>query len=134
MSITLTLNGSDLSSLVNEYEVIYEPIISRVVTTMDWVEHSPLPRYRLLIRFTLFPMSDSDTMQTFNVLSSGTFIATYTDPYSGGTNRQKAVRLITSLSSIFNVESLSGVKYYTGNTIELRAIAPGFGEEPQQNA
>ena len=127
MDVTLKLNGRDYSDRISSYRVVHEPVSQRIVTTMDYLEHTPLKKYRTVIRFTLDSMSEEDAEADYNALSDGVFTAIYTDPYAG--ERTQTVHLTTDLDLVFVVTSTSGVRYYNGGELELRASAIGLGNE-----
>lgn len=130
MDITLVLNDVDYSSRISAYNVTHELISPKVITTMDNVEHVPLKKYRTVIKFALFPMSDETAADDYETLSDGVFDAIYTDPYAGG-DRQQTVHLVTPLDAVFGLRSVDGNRYYKGGELEIRAIAPGLGDEPE---
>ena len=132
MDITLVLNNRDFSSRVTKYSVTKELIAQKVVTTLDYVEHVPIKRFRNVIRFTLMPMSDETVADDYTALSAGTFTALYSDPHSDSL-RTQTVHLVTDLDAVFGIKSVDGNRYYKGQEIVLRATQPGLGEEPQQN-
>jgi len=131
MDVTLTINTRDFSGRLSKYSVKHEPIVRKVVTTMDYVEHVAIERYRTIIRFALIPISDDDAEYDYAALSEGVFSATYTDPYAGADVSQM-MRLNTNLSAAYGIKSADGNHYYKGGEIELRAIAPGLGEEQEE--
>lgn len=130
MDITLILNEVDFSERVSKYNVKHEPIAPKIITTMDNVEHVPLKKFRTVIRFALMPVSDESAADDYETLSAGVFDATYTDPYAGG-DRQQTVHLVTPLDAVFGLRSVDGNRYYKGGELELRAVAPGLGDEPE---
>ena len=131
MDITLTLNERDFSGRVSNYEVTHEPIPSKIITTLDSVEHVTINKFRTVIKFRLIPSSDETANDDYTALSAGVFAATYTDPQAGG-DRSQTVRLTTNLSAAFGLRSIDGNRYYKGGEITLRATSPGLGEEPEE--
>ena len=133
MDVTLVLNGVDFSGRISKYRVTHELISPKVVTTADNVEHLTLKRFRTVIRFSLTPISVEVAENDYDTLSEGVFTATYTDPYAGG-DREQTVHLVTNLDAAFGLRSVDGNRYYKGGELEIRAVAPGLGDEPNNES
>jgi len=132
MDVTLTLNGRDFHNRLSTYEVRHELITGPVVETQDHVEHAPITKYRDVITFSLFPMSDTDAALDYAALASGQFSATYTDPthydsesLAGESSADKTatVRVVSDLDTIFGIRSVNGNRYYKQGSITLRAVS-----------
>lgn len=128
MDVALTFNGRDFHERLSTYKVSKETVPSPVVTTLDYGEHYAPPRYRDVITFRLFPLTDEQATEDFNALSVGTATAIYTDPTSNENDAKtvtKSVRVMTNLDSVFGLRSADGNRYYKGGDIVLRAVMPG---------
>ena len=127
MEVTLILNSRDFSDRLSTYKVKKELIAPKVITTLDYVEHVPIKRYRDVISFTLIPMSDDVANEDYDTLSAGVLTAIFTDPYSGS-DRIQTVHIVTNLDAVYGIKSVDGNRYYKGSEIVLRATSPGQGE------
>lgn len=123
MDVTLTINDRDFSPRLSAYSVEKEVTYSKVVTTMDGLEHFAPAKYRDVIYFSLFPVDDDTSSEDFSVLSANYLEVSYTDPMEDSMLKEyRRMRLESNLSSAFGIRSINGKRYYKGGTITLRAV------------
>lgn len=121
IDITLIINGLDLGNWLSSYNVSQEVNYTKVVTTMDGVEHSALTRPRSIITFSLMPLTDEESTKIYSALSSLVFNATFTNMHSGK-DETRRVRVASNIDSTFLLLSVDGKRRYKGNSIQLRAL------------
>lgn len=121
MDVTLIVNGLDLSAKLSTYSVTEEVTYRKVITTLDDVEHPYPGAKRTIIKFSLLPLTDSESAELYDALGALVFSATYTNQYKG-VDETKRVRLMTSLESVFALKSVDGKRRYKGGEIQLRRL------------
>lgn len=121
MELKLIVNGLDLHKALSTYQVLHETKYSRIITTLDNVEH-PAPGYqRPIIIFSLFPMTDQESNELYLSMYDLIFPVTYTDPHLDA-DVTKRFRLASDLNAIFALLSVDGKRRYKGEEIQLRAL------------
>lgn len=121
MGLTLVVNGLDLHSKLSTYVVTKEISYKKVITTLDNVDH-PYPAARkIVISFSLFPLTDEESAELYNALYPMVFMAKFTNPYAAR-DEQKCVRITSNVESTFALESIDGKRRYKGGTIQLREL------------
>lgn len=120
IDVSFTFNEYDLHSLLSTYSVTHEFEVADTMTALDGTEYS-VTRRRPTIHFTLIPLTDAQATAVYNVLSTITGVAYYTDPLLG--DRSSLVRVASNLSASFGLRSVDGNRYYKGGEIILRSNA-----------
>lgn len=121
MEITLIVNGLDLSKKLSTYSVTQEVYYSKVITTMDGVEH-PYPGHtRAIVSFSLLPMTDNESTDLYQKLRDLIFQVTYTNQHIGEDITQQ-MRITSNIDSKFLLLSVDGKRRYRGGEIQLRAL------------
>lgn len=120
MDITFKLNGVDWSGRLSNYHVTKEIKYSRVVTTLDNVEHSASPATRYVIDFAFIPLTDDEGEALFDALDEWQIMVEFTSHYEG--DLVKTMRLTSDLSSAYGMRSINGKRYYKGDALQLRQV------------
>lgn len=122
-TLTLIINGIDISSRISTYALTRNVSYSRTVTTLDNIEHSSAAIIKPVLSFSLLPMTDAEVSTIYNALVSGNgFVETqYTEPNENAII-QRTMRLNSDLENIFLLDSINGNRYYSGGTIQLRGL------------
>lgn len=121
MEIILTVNGLDLHRRLSTYRLAREVSYSRVVTTLDHVEHPAPAIRRPVITFSLLPMTEQECGELYDALSGREIITAYTDPFQDAVVT-KRMRLDSDLEAVFALLSVDGKRRYKGGEIQLRAL------------
>lgn len=119
MDVTLTINGLDLSARLTSYVVTEEVNYRKIITTLDDVEHAYPGKLRPVIRFSLLPLTDTESLELYNILK--TLIYNSVECTINGTDYNLRMRLNSNLESVFLLRSVDGKRRYNGGEIELRS-------------
>ena len=119
MDVTLIVNGLDLSGKLSTYSVTDEVTYKKVITTLDGSEHPSGGTARPVVTFSLLPLTDEETAELYNKLSTFIFPATFT---RHGKDEQRNVRVVSNLSTTFLLRSVDGKRRYKGSEITLRGL------------
>ena len=115
---TLSFNGYDFSPLLSTLSISHKVEVAESVTTLDGEEHTA-SRVRVVIEFSLIPISEDTAEDIYEALSAINGEATYADPLTG-TTRIAAVRVASDIDAAFALKSVDGHHYYKGTSITLR--------------
>ena len=121
MEITLTVNGLDLSRKLSTYELTKDVVYRKVITTLDEVEHPYPGAQKSVITFSLFPLTDRESVDLYSALRDLIFMTTFTNQYTG-MDETKRVRVVSSIESAFSLLSVDGRRLYKGGKIQLREL------------
>lgn len=121
MELTLTVNGLDLHKKLSTYAVTKSTEYPEVITTLDNVEHPYFGKRRVIVTFSLFPMTDLESSELYDALSDLVFNTTYQNPHTNAVET-KRVRLVSDLEATFGLLSVDGKRRYKGGTIQLREL------------
>lgn len=121
MDITLTINGYDCSPKLGTYKVTPKITYSKVITTLDNVEHFTTGYLRDIIEFTMWPLSDEEVAAFYAALEPLRVSVTYTDPKTGQ-DKTRDMRVTSGLDYTFGMRSINGKRYYKGGKIQLRQV------------
>lgn len=121
MDITLKIGTLDVHSKLSTYSVQREVSYSKIIVTMDDMEHAARSKDRYVVTFSLFPMTEDEATAYCTALSGSTVDVTFTDPYAG-IDRTKPMRVTSNLDAAFALLSIDGKRRYTGGDIQLREI------------
>ena len=119
MEITLTINGLDLSRKLSTYQLTKDVVYRKVITTLDEVEHPYPGAQKSVITFSLFPLTDAESVDLYDALYRLTVTATFTNQYTG-MDETKRMRVVSSIESAFALLSVDGQRRYKGGKIQLR--------------
>lgn len=119
MDITLTINGVDLSTRLSSYSVTREVSYRKVIKTLDDVEHAYPGEVRPEVRFSLFPGTDEEDSELYEMLENMILTVTFTQK---GVDVTRRMRLISNLESTFLLKSVDGKRRYRGGIITLRGM------------
>ncbi len=123
MDVILLINGRVFSPRLSTYSVEQEISYAKVITTADGTEHSSPPKFRDIVRFSLFPFNDEEANKDYIALSAPFLMVSYTDPsVDRGIKEFRKMRLDSNLNRIFGLRSIDGNRYYKGGEIVLRAV------------
>lgn len=121
MNITLRIGALDVHEKVSTYNVRREVSYSKVITTMDDMEHAARSKDRYIVETSFFPMTEAESAEYYNALIGDTISVTFTDPYSGA-DIVKAMRVTSDIDAAFALVSVDGNRRYKGGAIQLREI------------
>ena len=121
MDITLTLNGMDVSKRLATYQMSLEIGYSKVITTMDGVEHPYPGTKRPILAFSFLPMTEEESAEIYNTISGLVFDVRFVNTYTNKTETRR-FRVVSNLESVFLLMSMDGKRRYNGGTIQLRAV------------
>lgn len=118
MTITALINNVDFAPVLSAWNVIHEITFSKVVSSINGDERAFGRREKTIISFSLLPYTEEECAAYYDALSTGIVSFTFTD--SDGAIKEKEMRLISDLESIFLLDSIDGKRRYRGATITLR--------------
>ena len=118
MTITALINNVDFAPVLSTWNVTHEITFSKVVSSLNGSDRAFGKRDKTIISFSLFPYTEEECSAYYDALSAGIVSFTFTD--SDGAIKEKEMRLISDLESIFLLDSVDGKRRYKGATITLR--------------
>lgn len=121
MNITLQIGALDVHEKVSTYNVRREVSYSKVITTMDDMEHAARGKDRYIVETSFFPMTEAESTAYYNALKGDTVSVAFTDPYSGA-DAVKTMRVTSDLEAAFALVSVDGNRRYKGGAVQLREI------------
>lgn len=121
MDVVFKINGTDYSAKLSTFQVENKVTYSRVVTTLDNVEHASPGFARPVLTVSFWPLSEAETAALYAALSGFVVTVAYTDPYSGAVASRR-MRLTSDLTATFALRSVDGNRYYKGGNIQLRGV------------
>lgn len=121
MDVVFRINGTDYSTKLSTFQVENKVSYSRVVTTLDNVEHASPGFARPVLTVSFWPLSEAETADLYAALSGFVVTVEYSDPYYGGTVSRR-MRLTSDLTAAFAMKSIDGNRYYKGGNIQLRGV------------
>ena len=118
MTITALINNVDFAPVLSTWNVTHEIAFSKVVSSLNGADRAFGRREKTIISFSLLPYTEEECAVYYDVLSTGIVSCTFTD--NDGSVKEKEMRLISDLESIFLLDSVDGKRRYKGATITLR--------------
>lgn len=118
MTITALINNVDFAPVLSTWNVTHEITFSKVVSSLNGADRAFGRREKTIISFSLLPYTEEECAVYYDVLSAGIVSFTFTD--NDGAIKEKEMRLISDLESIFLLDSIDGKRRYKGATITLR--------------
>ena len=123
MNVKLVANGVDFSGKLSTYDA-YMEVTQKVLTMLDDSER-PFPAVmRPVVVFSLLPMTDEESTQTYNVLKDIIFSATFE---ISGQEMTADMRVVGNLGDKFLLTSPDGKRRYKGREIMLRGLKNANG-------
>lgn len=123
MNVKLVANGVDFSGKLSTYDA-YMEVTQKVLTMLDDSER-PFPAVmRPVVVFSLLPMTDEESTQTYNVLKDIIFSATFE---ISGQEMTAEMRVVGNLGDKFLLTSPDGKRRYKGREIMLRGLKNANG-------
>lgn len=121
MEVTLKIGALDVSGWLSAYKVTKEVSCQKVITTLDNVEHAFFLPDRVVVDFSLLPLTEEERGRLCAALAPKVAAVTYTDPDSGE-DAVKQMRLTTSLETAFALLSVDGKRRYKSSGLQMRAV------------
>lgn len=118
MTITALINNVDFAPALSTWDVVHEITFSKVVSSLNGSDRAFGKRDKTIISFSLLPYTEEECAVYYDVLSAGIVSFTFTD--NDGAIKEKEMRLISDLESIFLLDSIDGKRRYKGAIITLR--------------
>lgn len=118
MTITALINNVNFAPAISSWNVTHEIAFSKVVSSLNGADRAFGRREKTIISFSLLPYTEEECSSYYDALSSGIVSFTFTD--NDGTVKEKEMRLISDLESVFLLDSVDGKRRYKGATITLR--------------
>lgn len=118
MTITALINNVDFAPALSTWNVTHEIAFSKVVSSLNGADRAFGRREKTIISFSLLPYTEEECSSYYYALSAGIVSFTFTD--NDGTVKEKEMRLISDLESVFLLDSVDGKRRYKGATITLR--------------
>ena len=123
MNVKLVANGVDFSRKLSTYDA-YMEVTQKVLNMLDDSER-PFPAVmRPVVVFSLLPMTDEESTQTYNVLKDIIFSATFE---ISGQEMTAQMRVVGNLGDKFLLTSPDGKRRYKGREIMLRGLKNANG-------
>lgn len=123
MNVKLVANGVDFSGKLSTYDA-YMEVTQKVLNMLDDSER-PFPAVmRPVVVFSLLPMTDEESTQTYNVLKDIIFSATFE---ISGQEMTAEMRVVGNLGDKFLLTSPDGKRRYKGREIMLRGLKNANG-------
>ena len=121
MDITLKLGALDVHERLSTYSVQREVSYSKIIVTMDDVEHAARSKYRYVVTFSLFPMTEDEATAYCDALRASTIEVTVSDPHTK-TDLLNPMRVTSNLDAAFAIVSADGTRRSNGGEIQMREI------------
>lgn len=118
INMALTFNGYDLSPLLSTLSVSHNVEAAKSMTALDG-EEFVASRRRVVIDFSLRPLTDAQLSAVYTALSAINGNATFTDPQTNQT-QTLPVRVASNIDAVFALTSVNRKRYYKGTNITLR--------------
>lgn len=123
MNVKLVANGVDFSGKLSTYDA-YMEVTQKVLNMLDDSDR-PFPAVmRPVVVFSLLPMTDEESTQTYNVLKDIIFSATFE---ISGQEMTAEMRVVGNLGDKFLLTSPDGKRRYKGREIMLRGLKNANG-------
>ena len=123
MNVKLVANGVDFSGKLSTYDA-YMEVTQKVLNMLDDSERPYPAVMRPVVVFSLLPMTDEESTQTYNVLKDIIFSATFE---ISGQEMTAEMRVVGNLGDKFLLTSPDGKRRYKGREIMLRGLKNANG-------
>lgn len=123
MNVKLVANGVDFSKRLSTYDA-YMEVTQKVLTMLNDTERPYPAVMRPVVVFSLLPMTDEESTETYNTLKNIVFSATFE---ISGQEMTADVRVVGNLGDTFLLTSPDGKRRYRGRQIMLRGLRNANG-------
>lgn len=121
MDITLKIGTLDLSGKLSTYDLTKDVSYRKIVTTLNDIDHPYPAKKKSVLKFSLFPLTDEESAELYDVLSDTIVSVEYTDQFNN-TDEIKRFRVDGGIESAFALRSVDGKRRYKGGPIQLREL------------
>lgn len=123
MDVKLVVNGVDYSKRLSTYDA-YMETTQKVLTMLDDSERPYPAVMRPVVVFSLLPMTDEESTETYNTLKDILLSATFE---ISGQEMTAEMRVVGNLGDKFLLTSPDGKRRYKGREIMLRGLRNANG-------
>lgn len=118
------LADMDLSDKVMALTVTGEVTFSKVITTLDGVEHPYPARTRKLVTVDFGMLTEDEATEIYTLLNerAGRIGVGFEDPTNGGAMSHITARVTSNIELVFKLVSIDGKRRYRGGSLEFREL------------